>query len=467
MLFNSWHFVAFILLVLGVASFLPRNKNPWKFFVIAASCYFYGQWSYLYLGLIFVTASIDFILARRLDRAAHPGRLLALSVVANLGVLAFFKYTNFLIQSANGVASLTGSNWALTPLDIILPVGISFYTFQNMSYTIDVYRGQLASRKSVIDYAVFTTFFPQLLAGPIVRATEFFDQLDRPLPVDLRKIQHALILIAAGYVKKVVLADNLAVSVDEVFLAPANANAWQALLAVYAFAFQIYFDFSGYTDIAIGLALLLGFEFPKNFNYPYLATSCQAFWRRWHMTLSRWLRDYLYISLGGNRHGLARTTAALMTTMMLGGLWHGASWNFVIWGTLHGCYLVIERSVASKNRWWNSDYRSAIFVRWWITFHLICFAWIFFRSPDFATSVQILRKIGEIFTARFDGERSSALAALIVFLGGLHFVMGRFDVKNKLSRAGFWTFSAFITLMILLLIWFTPAKTVPFIYFQF
>ncbi len=467
MLFNSWHFVAFILLVLSVASFLPRNKNPWKIFVIAASCYFYGQWSYLYLGLIFVTASIDFILARRLVGAMHPGRLLALSVVANLGVLAFFKYTNFLIQSANGVASSTGSSWALTPLDIILPVGISFYTFQNMSYTIDVYRGQLVARKSVIDYALFTTFFPQLLAGPVVRATEFFEQLDRPRPLDLRKIQHALILIAAGYVKKVVLADNLAVSVDEVFLAPANANGWDALLAVYAFAFQIYFDFSGYTDIAIGLALLLGFEFPKNFDYPYLATSCQEFWRRWHMTLSRWLRDYLYISLGGNRHGLTRTTAALMTTMILGGLWHGASWNFVIWGFLHGCYLAFERFASSKIKWWNSEVGPMIFIRWLITFHLICFAWIFFRAADFGTSIQILRKIGEIFTTRFDGEQSRALATLIVFLGGTHFAMRRLDIKNKLSRAGFWTFSAFITLMILLLIWFTPAKTVPFIYFQF
>ncbi len=467
MLFNSWHFVAFILLVLCVTSFLPRNKTPWKVFIIAASCYFYGQWSYLYLGLIFVTATVDFTLAQRLRRAAHPGRLLALSVVANLGVLAFFKYTNFLIQSANGVALATDASWSLTPLEIVLPVGISFYTFQNMSYTIDVYRDQLAPRKSIIDYAVFTTFFPQLLAGPIVRATEFFEQLDRPKSIDLHRIQYALILIAAGYVKKVVLADNLAISVDDVFFAPAAANPWHTLFALYAFAFQIYFDFSGYTDIAIGLALLLGFEFPKNFNYPYLATSCQAFWRRWHMTLSRWLRDYLYIALGGNRHGLSRTTAALMTTMILGGLWHGASWNFVIWGTLHGCFLVFERSVASKIKWWNSGNRLAIFVRWLITFHLICFAWIFFRSPDFSTSIQIVQKIGEIFTSRFDGDKSSALAWLMVSLGALHFFMAKFDVKNKLSHAGLWPFSGFIVLMILLLIWFTPAKTVPFIYFQF
>jgi alginate O-acetyltransferase complex protein AlgI len=467
MLFNSWHFILFILAVLCVASWLPRYKTPWKIFIVAASCYFYGQWSYFYLGLIFVTAAVDFTLAQRLSASLRPGRLLALSIVANLGVLAFFKYTNFLIQSANGVAQAAGFIGSITPLDIVLPVGISFYTFQNMSYTIDVYRGQLTPRKSMLDYAVFSTFFPQLLAGPIVRASEFFEQLDHPPRIDLQKIQYALILIAAGYVKKVVLADNLAISVDEVFSKPADASAWQALLAVYAFAFQIYFDFSGYTDIAIGLALLLGFQFPKNFNYPYLATSCQEFWRRWHMTLSRWLRDYLYIPLGGNKYGLSRTTAALMTTMVLGGLWHGASWNFVIWGTLHGFYLVLERLAVSRIRWWKSDARTILFARWFLTFHLICFAWIFFRSPDFTTSLQVIQKIGGIFITRFDGNNLSALAWLIATLGALHFFVARFDIKNKLSNAGIWPFSSFIAAMILLLIWFMPAKTVPFIYFQF
>ena len=467
MLFNSWHFVFFLILVLVIASFLRRDSAAWKFFVIAASCYFYGQWSYFYLGLIFVTAAIDFTLALRLNQARHPGRLLGLSIVANLGVLAFFKYTNFLIQSANDVAQATGAVWAITPLDIVLPVGISFYTFQNMSYTIDVYRGQLAPRKSILDYAVFTTFFPQLLAGPIVRASEFFGQLDRPARIDLRKIQYALILIAAGYVKKIVLADNLAISVEEVFLAPANASAWQALLAVYAFAFQIYFDFSGYTDIAIGLALLLGLEFPKNFNYPYLATSFQDFWRRWHMTLSRWLRDYLYISLGGNRYGLARTMASLMTTMILGGLWHGASWNFVVWGALHGAYLVLERLVMSKIYWWQSQWLPVVWLRWFVVFHLICFAWIFFRAPDFATSLQIIHKIAGVFTTSFDGLSFGALTSLLLGLIAMHFLMSHFDIKQRLSRAGIWPFSFFVAAMILLLIWFTPAKTVPFIYFQF
>jgi D-alanyl-lipoteichoic acid acyltransferase DltB (MBOAT superfamily) len=382
-------------------------------------------------------------------------------------VLAFFKYANFLILSANGLAHAAGAALTITPLDIVLPVGISFYTFQNMSYTIDVYRRQMQPRTSPLDYAVFTTFFPQLLAGPIVRASEFFTQLDRPAPVDLRKIQYGLVLIAAGYVKKVVLADNLALSVDEVFNAPANATPWQSLLAVYAFGFQIYFDFSGYTDIAIGLASLFGFSFPKNFNYPYLATSFQEFWRRWHMTLSRWLRDYLYIALGGNRGGLARTLANLMATMLLGGLWHGASWNFVVWGGLHGLYLAVERVALSRLAWWNSEGRMARLLRWFVVFHFVCFAWIFFRAADFATSMIIIGKIAGIFSIPFGGGALTDLARLLAGVMVLHVAMSHWRIKDRLGEGGALVFSLFVVAMILLLVWFTPTKTVPFIYFQF
>ncbi len=419
------------------------------------------------MGLIFVTAAVDFTLARRLANATHPGRILAFSIVANLGVLAFFKYTNFLIQTANGVASVTGAAWNIVPMDIILPVGISFYTFQNMSYTIDVYRGQLAPRKSVLDYATFTTFFPQLLAGPIVRASEFFTQLDRPNPIAWRDLQYGLVLIAAGYVKKVVLADNLAVAVDAVFSSPQSAGAWDALLAVYAFAFQIYFDFSGYTDIAIGLALLFGFKFPKNFDYPYIASSFQEFWRRWHMTLSRWLRDYLYISLGGNRYGLSRTMANLMITMLLGGLWHGASWNFVVWGGLHGLYLAIERLWLSKTVWWQSKRPLPVTLRALVVFHFVCFAWIFFRAADFQTSWLIIGKIAGIVSAAPVWDRHAFLGFGIAALGILHYLMARTDLKQRLGAANALVFGGFVSAMLLLLVWFTPAKTVPFIYFQF
>ena len=467
MLFNSFHFIAFILVVLCVACWLPRYGRAWKLFIIGASCYFYGQWSYLYLGLIFVTAAVDYTISQRLAGAMRPGRLLAVSIVANLGVLAFFKYANFVIQSANGLADLTGAALHITPLEIILPVGISFYTFQNMSYTIDVYRGQLAARKSILDYATFSTFFPQLLAGPIVRASEFFGQLDKPNPIVWRDLQYGLVLIAAGYVKKVVLADNLASQVEAVYSAPMAAGAWDALLATYAFAFQIYFDFSGYTDIAIGLALLFGFKFPKNFDYPYIATSFQEFWRRWHMTLSRWLRDYLYISLGGNRYGLSRTMANLMTTMLLGGLWHGASWNFVVWGGLHGAYLAAERLWFANSRFWQSEQPLLKFARALIVFHLVCFAWIFFRAPDFASSGIIIRKIAGIFLVAPDTDKHAFLGCSILLLGAMHVVMARARVKERLADAGALLFGLYIAVMLVALAWFTPARTVPFLYFQF
>jgi alginate O-acetyltransferase complex protein AlgI len=467
MLFNSWHFIVFLFVVLSVSAWLPRTGTAWKLFMVAASCYFYGQWSYLYLLLIFVTAAVDFTIAQRLLKSAHPGRFLAISIVANLGVLAYFKYTNFLIQSANGAAAVAGFSWQLTPMDVVLPVGISFYTFQNMSYTIDVYRGQLTPRRSVLDYALFTTFFPQLLAGPIVRASEFFEQLDSPNRILRQDLQYALVLICLGYVKKVVFADNLATSVDATFSSPQSATAWDALLAVYAFAFQIYFDFSGYTDIAIGLAMLFGFRFPKNFDYPYLASSFQEFWRRWHMTLSRWLRDYLYIALGGNRHGTARTLASLMTTMLLGGLWHGASWNFILWGGLHGVYLSLERLVLFRFKWWRSPEAPFALLRALIVFHFICFAWIFFRAADFSTSLLIITKIAGVVNILPDWHQHSAMLSCLAALGLAHWLTAKLKMKDRLASANAVTFGIFVAICVFSLVWFVPSKSVPFIYFQF
>jgi alginate O-acetyltransferase complex protein AlgI len=467
MLFNSWNFVVFLLIVLSVCAWLPRYKTPWKVFIILASCYFYGQWSWKYLSLIFFTATLDFFIAQKLQTVLKPAKLIAVSVSVNLVVLAFFKYANFVITSINDTVDWAGFVPTLTVLDIVLPVGISFYTFQNMSYTIDVYRGNLSPRKSILDYWTFSTFFPQLLAGPIVRASEFFGQLDRPNPIVWRNLQYGLVLITAGYLKKVVLADNLASSVEQVFGNAAAAGPWESLLAVYAFAFQIYFDFSGYTDIAIGIALLFGFEFPKNFDYPYLSTSFQEFWRRWHMTLSRWLRDYLYISLGGNRHGLSRTTANLMITMLLGGLWHGASWNFVVWGGLHGAYLAIERFALSKLAWWNSNSVFARLTRFFIVFHLICFAWIFFRAQSFATSIQIIDNISRIFYERPTILKHGSLALLLAVLLLAHWAMSSSRLKDRLASANALVFGAFVAVVALALIWFTPAQSVPFIYFQF
>lgn len=465
MLFNSFDFVLFAIVVIGVAACLPTKGTAWRVLMVAASCIFYGQWSWKYLLLIAITASIDYSVARQLIASTRPLLLVTISIACNLAVLALFKYANFAIESYNGVAHATG--WlTITPLDVVLPVGISFYTFQNMSYTIDVYRGELLARRSMLDYALFTTFFPQLLAGPIVRASEFFNQIDRPVELTAREINLSWVLIASGYVKKVVFADNLSLHVDEVFRAPELANAWFTLLSIYAFAFQIYFDFSGYTDIAIGLAMLLGVRFPKNFDYPYIAASFRDFWRRWHMTLSRWLRDYLYVSLGGNRRGATRTAANLMTTMLLGGLWHGASWNFVIWGGLHGAMLALERHYLAPTAFWKSEKLMQCSIRMIIVFHGVCFAWIFFRAPDFATTVSILAKLVSEYRLS-DLLASSMLATAIAGFTAGHLLMGHYDAKNRIAAKGPVAMGLFLGSCVLALVLFAPAKSSPFIYFQF
>ncbi len=307
MLFNSFHFVVFFVIVIALNQSLRRWPGAQKLMLLAASYYFYGQWNWLYLLLILFSTITDYAIGLGLVKVRRPRQLLIISLIVNLGVLFFFKYVNWAIGNWNDVDSMLGTGLTLSPLDLLLPVGISFYTFQSMSYTIDVYRGDSPPRRNFLDYSLFIAFFPQLVAGPIVRDGEFFHELDRDREIDFATVRQALVLIALGYVKKVAIADNLAAIVEPVFDATVAQGFWDTLLAIYAFSMQIYCDFSGYTDIAIGCALLLGFRFPKNFNYPYVAESIQDFWRRWHMTLSRWLRDYLYISLGGNRKGPSRT----------------------------------------------------------------------------------------------------------------------------------------------------------------
>lgn len=464
--FNSWHFVAFFLVVFLVTWPMKRYSPLWRVTMLVASYYFYGSWNWMYLGLIMFSTVFDFWVGLKLDRTPHVKRWIVGSVVINLGVLAFFKYANFAISSANWGLEAFDAAFRFTAIDVLLPVGISFYTFQSMSYTIDVYRGDLKPRKSLLDYALFVAFFPQLVAGPIVRASEFFKDLDSPKTIPLKGIGYGLILIALGYVKKVVFADSLAEVGDPVWTNPAAHTGWDALIAVYAFAFQIYFDFSGYTDIAIGIAMLFGFEFPKNFNYPYMALSIQDFWRRWHMTLSRWLRDYLYIALGGNRINVSRTYINLFLTMLLGGLWHGASWNFVIWGALHGSYLVIERLVLNRIPGWQSEVLPAKLLRWLVTFHLVCLAWVFFRADTFASALLVLKQIGGIAGEGIDRGTVNGLAILFLLLG-MQWVFAKFDLKHRIGEGHWAVHVAVTTTAILALILFTPQTAAPFIYFQF
>ncbi|MFQ5441862.1 MAG: MBOAT family O-acyltransferase [Thermodesulfobacteriota bacterium] len=468
MLFNSYHFFAFLFIVLTLNRLFHKNNTAQKGVLLLASYYFYGQWNWTYLVLILTTTTVDFFVARRIYCRWRPRAMFATSLCVNLGILFFFKYANFIVSSTNDLSQLLGHAPALSALDLLLPVGISFYTFQSMSYTIDVYRGKIAPRRKFLDYALFVSFFPQLVAGPIIRAKTFFRQLDAPHRPAFNDIQRGVSLIILGLVKKTVFADNLATVVDGVFNNPASSGGWETLLGVYAFAFQIYFDFSGYSDIAIGVAELFSFKFPKNFDHPYLSLSLREFWRRWHISLSTWLRDYLYFGVGGSRGTALFTYRNIMITMLLGGLWHGASWTFVIWGAIHGIYLLIERQARSLwPAFWESKSYLALAVRWFLTFQLVSFAWIFFRSNSLADSLQIISNLATIGLTDFSWAATGNLWVFVGFFMFLHWITHRVSWPERVERTPAAVVVAVHTLAIISLILLTPDSSIPFIYFQF
>lgn len=395
MLFPTVTFAFFFPPVLLGSWLLNPFPARWRAFVLAASYVFYGWWDWRFCFLLAGSTVLNQIFAVALARlrerpAARP--VLWAAVACNLGVLGWFKYYGFFATSVAGVLERVGIHVSPPLLQVVLPVGISFFTFQALSYVIDVARGRVEPAP-LVDFAVYLSFFPHLVAGPIVRASEFLPQLRRPR--DPRRVDgaRAFTLIAKGLVKKVVVASFLADRiVDAVFATPKAHSAPEVLVGIYGYAVQIYADFSGYTDIAIGLALLLGFRFPQNFDAPYTARSLQEFWRRWHMTLSRWLRDYLYIPLGGNRGGRRATYRNLLVTMLLGGLWHGAAWTFVVWGGIHGGGLALERWRRERH----GDPQPApwrAFVQWLVTFHVVCLAWVFFRAESFAAAGDVLLRL--------------------------------------------------------------------------
>jgi len=407
MLFNSLVFLAFFLLVLAIYHLAPLPWRGRKLLLLLASWAFYATWSPRFLVLLVGTTWLDFHLARWIHRArqeeiaagrADPrgGRaraLLVASLASNLGLLAFFKYGRFFWESGASVLPLGPPP---SFLSVAVPLGISFYTFHSISYVIDTYRGIRPPTDSFGDFALYVAFFPQLVAGPITRWGFFGPQLAEPPIVHFPKVDAALSLLAVGFVKKVLLADPLGGFVDTVYAAPASAAWVECVIAFYAYAFQIYFDFSGYTDIAMGLAALLGFRLPENFRHPYHAENPSEFWRRWHMSLSTWLRDYLYVPLGGNRRGTARTYGNLFVTMVLGGLWHGAAWTFVLWGAFHGAWLALHRALSGVD-WWRPARREAggaprtpAWLRRVVTFHLVCLAWVPFRAGTLETARAVL-----------------------------------------------------------------------------
>jgi alginate O-acetyltransferase complex protein AlgI len=460
MLFTTFTFLGFLVVVLALFYVLPRPFR--RYLLLAASLLFYMAWRVKFVVLILGLITVDYFAALWISRRAGASRRMALivSLAANIGMLGWFKYANFARETWK---HLFHPGMAVQPLDIILPLGISFHTFQSISYVIDVYRGEQAVVTSYIDYALFVSFFPQLVAGPIVRAREFFHDLwDWKSPTGA-EWQQGVATILTGFVKKLVFADQFALVADNYFANPAAlpgmTPAWTGTIA---FALQIFFDFSGYTDIAIGVALLFGFHFPENFRRPYLSASVTEFWRRWHMTLSRWLRDYVYISLGGNRKGEIRTYMNLMATMLLGGLWHGASWNLVIWGGYHGVLLAVERMV------WGREVRAG-----WlriplsiVTFLLVCVGWVFFRAKTFATATFVL---GQMVSTTAGHSLLSpwqwrmAILSLIVALAEEYR-----GALTRLSMSPAWVRTLAVVVALLVIELFSATEqTIPFVYFQF
>jgi alginate O-acetyltransferase complex protein AlgI len=389
MLFNSYQFALFFAIVLSAYWLLHKHRRIQNILLLASAYYFYGCWNPKFLALLIVSTVMDYACGIWVDRVDDPrGRrgVVALSMALNLGILGYFKYFNFFAESLQGFLAQLGWSIALRHLEVALPIGISFYTFQSMSYVIDVYRRQIKPTRNLVEFATFVSFFPHLVAGPIMRPATLLPQVASRRTFNLDQFYGGAYLIFCGLLKKVVVADNLALIVKDLFARWQTLDGGLAVLAIYAFAFQIYADFSGYTDIARGVAKCLGFELSLNFNLPYFATSPKDFWNRWHISLSHWLRDYLYISLGGNRGGTLLTHRNLLLTMVLGGLWHGAAWTFVIWGLYHGVLLVLHR-VASL---WLKRIQPADPVdrACWtglqivVTFHLVCLGWLIFRSQS-------------------------------------------------------------------------------------
>lgn len=406
MLFNSIDFLIFFPVVVSLYFWLPQRYR-W-ILLLGASYYFYAAWKLEYTVLIFFTTVVDYVMARAIagSRDRQQQRtFLVISLVTNLGMLFGFKYFNFFNESARATFNLFNVFYNVPAFDVLLPVGISFYTFQSISYIIDVYKGRVAPERHFGIFALFVAFFPQLVAGPIERATHMLPQFHQFHAFNQTRVASGLRLMLWGLFKKVVIADRLAIYVNQVYNHPDDYTGLTLLLATYFFAFQIYCDFSGYSDIAIGAARVMGFDLMENFRQPYMAQSIAGFWRRWHISLSTWFRDYLYIPLGGNRVPLLQLYANVMIVFLVSGLWHGAKWNFVIWGALHGLYMVLGLWLGNLDAWKKSLAAVPATVRIFATFHLVAFAWIFFRANTLTDALSIIRKL-------FVLDGSTSLAAL-------------------------------------------------------
>lgn len=467
MIFSSAEFFIFLFIVVSSVAILKGQKNK-KILLLLASYFFYGYWDWRFIFLIAFSTIVDYLIGWRVynsEEKIKRKKWLIASMIVNLGLLGFFKYYNFFVDGASVILS----SWGLSVanLDIILPVGISFYTFQTMSYTIDIYRKKLEPSKDFVDYALYVAFFPQIVAGPIVRAIDFLPQLSRKISVTKKQIWIGSQIFLVGLFKKLLIADNVAPFVDEVFGDPNYYSTMTIWLAVVAYSLQIYCDFSGYSDMAIGCAKMLGFDLKRNFYMPYLSKNITDFWRRWHISLSSWLKDYLYISLGGNRNGTFNTYRNLTLTMLLGGLWHGASWNFVIWGGAHGVALALHKFIGEFTKCLSNNSIYQVFCIG-ITYIFVSLIWVLFRAQSSGHAISMYKGLFGLNGHGVDWLYLPVFVAM--FFAVLGHAWGNFT--NIKTLAIFETPNSYraafgISLLLVLIFMMAPLNFSPFIYFQF
>jgi alginate O-acetyltransferase complex protein AlgI len=466
MSFVSFEFVALLAVALILLAVF-KDALSRKIILLLVSCAFYAYWDWRFLGLLVFVTVLDYYISILLVGSSSPKVrrvLLAASVIANLAVLGFFKYFNFFVDTFNWMLRPVGAHFA--ELEIILPIGISFYIFETLSYVIDVYRGRAEPANSLLDYAVFITFFPRLVSGPIMRASHFLPQLYRGVQFSRENFIRGAQFFGQGLLKKLVVADTLALLVDRVYLTPNLYSSQTVWLGACAFMIQIYFDFSGYSDMATGISRLMGFELPVNFRLPFTSRNFTEFWQRWHISLSTWLRDYLYVSLGGSRKGNVRAYFNLLVTMLLGGLWHGASWNFVVYGGFHGVVLAFERALDQNrhiSREWNTavDWAKALGVYW-----LLVVSCVFFRSPSTEITVQVFRKLLFINPDGITWFFLPAFVYIVIVLGGGLFLRSTKIEFTKIDLKQSYMMPLIVTQYLVAFL-FASTNPAPFFYFQF
>jgi alginate O-acetyltransferase complex protein AlgI len=458
----------FVVFLLGWAT---RNMaNTHKAILCIASYFFYGYWNWRFAVLLFECSMVNYVLALWLESCVTQKSrkwVLAAGVLFNLVLLAYFKYWGFFLSSAAEMLETIGFSRDYKIMEVLLPVGISFFTFQGLSYLVDVYRKDTKACQNPLDLLLYISFFPQLVAGPIVRASEFLPQLAKKVDAENIRATRAFLLIGLGLFKKVVIAHYLAVElVNPVFESPVSYGTWDVLLGVYGYAVQIYCDFSAYSDMAIGFALLLGYEFPRNFNQPYRAAALRDFWHRWHISLSTFLRDYLYIPLGGSKKGEFKTYRNLFLTMLLGGLWHGAAWNFVFWGFLHGSFLCIERYTSSFFKL-DKEYPFGRIFGTVLVFHFVCLTWVFFNAENFSVAWEYLSALGNTHIAT---KLTDGFVASILLIGAV----GQFlpeNLMDRLEQGGtrlpLFAQAAALAGVLVIIGAIGPGTMAPFIYFRF